>query len=96
MANLKTSYKENQAFVGDRPSNFLRRELIGAAGIATNPLIDRGSATTLQDLIRGTAILSDNFKDKSGQFQLNPNLKNVLLDIPSLLVYPQELGTNKR
>lgn len=56
---------------------------------------------TLQDQIRNTKIVQNSLAtaDQNTPYQflnLSPDTKNEFLDIPSFLVYPQELGLNNR
>jgi hypothetical protein len=96
----KLYYTENQTI-----PNHLEYPILGAAGgnsrSKEKTSYYRPGERSLEELINTTSSqghMGSEFgrADENGRIQIDPDQQNVILGIPSFLVYPQELGKNRR
>jgi hypothetical protein len=96
----KLYYTENQTI-----PNQLEYPILGAAGgnsrSKEKTSYYRPGDRSLEELINATSSqgnMGSEFggADENGRIQIDPDQQNAILGIPSFLVYPQELGKNRR
>lgn len=88
MSRIERTFIENSTVPSNREYPF-----IAAAGIKTKPYTRNSS---LNDLILGSQSSSNMGRFDPNLENASPASRNELLDIPSFLYYPQDLGTNQR